>query len=259
MIRHAAFALALLMAAILPIGATAQDSRVTVFAAASIAGALDDVAALFEQRFGVAITISYAGTSSLARQIEQGAPADIFISADVAWMDHVEALGLIDDGQRVDLLGNELVLIAPNDGTTDATTDVVGLLRQVLAPGRPLAMADVEAVPAGRYGRAALQSLGIWDETSPLVVQTDNVRTALAFVARGEAPLGIVYATDAAISDDVTVVAIFDTALHPAIVYPAALLARTSNDDAVAFFAFLTGAEASEIFRGYGFVTLTGE
>lgn len=252
-------ALAFLFAALTSFAATAQDNRVTVFAAASVAGALDDIAALFEGRFDARIVVSYAGTSALARQIERGAPADIFISADVAWMDHVVGLGLVDEAHSVNLVGNRLVLIAPTDAGVSPTNDLPNLLRQTLAPGRPLAMADVEAVPAGRYGRAALQSLSIWEETEPYVVQTDNVRTALAFVARGGAPLGIVYATDAATTPDVTTVAAFEADLHPPIIYPAALLSGHNDPHVVAFFEFLTGTEAAALFREHGFVPLAGD
>ncbi|SNR50224.1 molybdate ABC transporter substrate-binding protein [Paracoccus sediminis] len=223
---------------------------VTVFAAASLKNALDEVAAEFAQRTGNTTAISYAGSNALARQIIEGAPADIFISASTDWMDEVEKAGLTR--QRGDLLGNTLVLIAHG---TDAEavpissdTDLAGML-----DGGKLAMALVEAVPAGQYGKAALENLGLWDGVQADVAQSDNVRAALALVAAGEAPLGIVYATDAAAEDNVTVVGTFPPDSHPAITYSAALL--TGADGAGrAFYDALSGDPARAIFENHGFV-----
>jgi len=250
---RAAFALAAALVALATLPAKAQPDGVTVFAAASLAGALDEIADDFTDDTGIAVTVSYAGTSALARQIELGAPADIFISADVAWMDYLEDGGLIMPETRIDLLGNRLVLVAPAVDSPDAGDDIAALIRGGVGPGGLLAMADVEAVPAGRYGKAALEALGIWAEVAPFAAQTDNVRTALAFVARGETPLGIVYATDAAAEARVAIVATFDAALHPAIVYPAAVVAGADGPAVSAFFAYLAGPEAGAVFAAHGF------
>lgn len=223
---------------------------VTVFAAASLKNALDEVAAEFAQRTGNTAAISYAGSNALARQIIEGAPADIFISASTDWMDEVEKAGLTR--QRGDLLGNTLVLIAHG---TDAEavpissdTDLAGMLN-----GGKLAMALVDAVPAGQYGKTALENLGLWDGVQADVAQSDNVRAALALVAAGEAPLGIVYATDAAAEDNVTVVGTFPPDSHPAIAYSAALLTGTDGAGR-AFYDALSGDPARAIFETHGFV-----
>lgn len=233
-----------------PLAAAAE--QVTVFAAASLRTALDDFAADWQAETGHATAISYAGSSVLAKQIVAGAPADVFISASIGWMDEVEAAGLIAGAARRDILGNSLVLIA-HGSDADAVgigpeTDLPGLL----GDGR-LAMALVDAVPAGQYGKAALESLGLWGPVAPAVAQADNVRAALALVATGEAPLGIVYATDAAAEDDVTVVGTFPPDSHPPIVYPAALLAGAADAADRAFFEALTSATATAAFRRQGF------
>ncbi len=230
--------------------AQAQD-RVLVFAAASLRNALDEAARGYS---GPPPAISYAGSSSLAKQIERGAPASIFISADRNWMDYVEQRGLLEPGTRHDLLGNRLVLVAPRGST----------LKLEIAPGMPLARAlgggrfalgDPYHVPAGMYARAALQSLGVWDSVKAHVAATENVRIALALVARGEAPLGIVYQTNAREESGVRVVGRFDAALHPPIVYPMALL-KGAVPAARAFAAYLSGAQARAIFSKHGFTPL---
>jgi molybdate transport system substrate-binding protein len=191
----------------------------------------------------------------LARQIQGGAPADIFISASVDWMDATEASGDLREGTRRDILGNTLVLIAHGGGVTpvtiDETLDLVGML-----DGGRLSMALVEAVPAGVYAKAALTSLGLWDDIEPLVAQSDNVRAALAFVAQDEAPLGIVYATDAAVEDNVTVIGTFPEGSHDPIVYPAAVAARSESAVAGAFLDFLTSDTARAIWQEHGFSVL---
>lgn len=230
--------------------AHAQD-RVLVFAAASLRNALDDAARGYP---GPAPAISYAGSSSLAKQIERGAPASIFISADRDWMSYLERRGLLEPGTRRDLLGNRLVLIAPLGST----------LKLEIAPGMPLARAlgggrlalgDPYHVPAGMYARAALESLGVWDSVKAHVAATENVRIALALVARGEAPLGIVYETDAREEPGVRVLGRFDASLHPPIVYPIALV-KGAVPDARAFEAYLRGARARAVFSKHGFTPL---
>ena len=191
----------------------------------------------------------------LALQIVAGAPADLYLSANVGWMDEVQKAGLIQDGARADLLGNTLVLIAHGRGAAPVTIseelDLVGLLG-----GGKLAMALVDAVPAGQYGKAALEALGLWEGIAPSVAQSDNVRAALALVATGEAPLGIVYATDAVASDNVTVTATFPDGSHPPIIYPAALLTNATDPADRAFYGALFGAEARTAFEKQGFNVL---
>ncbi len=232
--------------------AIAAAEGVTVFAAASLATALGEIETGFEAATGQDVTVSLAGSSALARQIQQGAPADIFISASPEWMDTVEADGLIAEGSRFDLLGNTLVLVA--FGAEAEPVEIgPGLdLSALLGEGR-LAMALVDSVPAGVYGKAALESLGLWASVAPRVAQADNVRAALAFVASGEAPLGIVYATDAAAEDDVTVVGTFPPETHPPIIYPAAALAASDTLLSEAFLAYLRGPEARAVFEAEGF------
>lgn len=248
-LRSARAAVALLLGTALP---AAGADRITVFAAASMSNAMAEIEARFEAATGHDVIVSLAGSSALARQIQQGAPADIFISANPGWMDTLEDDGLVEEGTRFDLLTNSIVLIAAG---TDAApvgigpdTDLAGLV----GDGR-LAMARVDAVPAGIYGKAALESLGLWDGVAAQVAQARNVRAALAFVATGEAPYGIVYATDAAAEDRVTVVGTFPPDTHPPIVYPAAALARSDNPLPPLFLEFLRGPQARAVFEDEGF------
>lgn len=235
--------------------AVAAAETVRVFAAASLKTALDAVAADWSERTGHATRISYAASSALAKQIEQGAPADIFISASIDWMDAVEASGIVKEGTRRDLLGNTLVLIA--HGRAVAPVEIApGLDLAGLFGAEKLAMALVDAVPAGVYGKAALTSLGIWEAVEPNVAQADNVRAALALVAAGEAPYGIVYATDAAAEDNVTVVGTFPADTHPPIVYPAALVAASTSPVASEFMEFLLTPDAARLFEAEGFRVL---
>ena len=238
-----------------PGAATADTDTVTVFAAASLTNAMAEIETGFEAASGHDLVVSLAGSSALARQIQQGAPADVFISANPGWMDALEADGLLEEGSRFDLLNNAIVLIehgADADPVTiDAELDLVGLLGE----GR-LAMALVDAVPAGIYGKASLESLGLWPAVAAHVAQSDNVRAALALVATGEAPYGIVYATDAVAEDDVTVVGTFPADSHPPIVYPAADLANRDTPAEAAFLDYLRGPEAREAFERQGFVVL---
>jgi molybdate transport system substrate-binding protein len=225
---------------------------ITVFAAASLKEALDEVSDAYTKVSGHSVTISFAGSSALARQIELGAPADLFISASPDWMDQLEASGHIRAESRVDLLGNRIVLIAPAPaeavGEITSDTDLAGLL-----DGGRLAMALTEAVPAGIYGRAALESLGLWDSVADAVAETDNVRAALALVALRAAALGIVYATDAVADPSVTVIGTFGVETHPPIIYPAAITAQSTAPQAAAFLDYLRGSAADDIFEAHGF------
>lgn len=228
----------------------AAAEEVVVFAAASLKTALDAVAADFEAETGHQVTISYAGSNALAKQIIAGAPADIFLSAAVNWMDAVEAEGLVVDGTRADLLGNSLVLIAHG---RDAGPVAIGPdLVARLGDGK-LSMAMVDAVPAGQYGKEALLSLGLWPSVEGSVAQSENVRAALALVSTGEAPLGIVYASDAVADDNVTVVATFPAESHSPITYPVALLSNAADPADRAFLAALSGEGADAIFAAQGF------
>lgn len=231
--------------------AMAED--VVVFAAASLKTALDGVAADFEAATGHEVTVSYAGSNALAKQIIDGAPADIFLSAAVNWMDEVEKEGLVVPGTRADLLGNRLVLIAHGKGVAEVEIAPGLDLAGMLDDGR-LSMAMVDAVPAGQYGKAALESLGIWSEVEGAVAQSENVRAALSLVAAGEAPFGIVYASDAAAEDNVTVVGTFPEESHPPIVYPVALLAGAADAADRAFLEALSGNAARARFLAEGFL-----
>jgi molybdate transport system substrate-binding protein len=241
--------LGLLAAPFMP---AAQAGEVTIFAAASLKNALDDAAKLYEAKTGDKVVVSYAASSALAKQIESGAPADIFFSADLDWMDYVEKKGLIDVPSRHTLLGNTLVLIAPKDLTVSLTIEKGFPLLEALGPDGKLAMAGVESVPAGKYGKAALIYLGVWDAVAPRVAQAENVRVALAYVAKGEAPLGIVYGTDARSEPAVRVVGIFPADSHPKILYPVALLA-SAKPEARNFLDFLLSSEAAPAFEAHGF------
>lgn len=235
--------------------APVHSDEITVFAAASMTNAMSELETQFEAATGHDLVVSLAGSSALARQIQQGAPADIFISANPDWMDRLEQDGLVAADTRFDLLNNAIVLIAAG---TDAMAVTVGPqmdLAGLLGDGR-LAMALVESVPAGIYGKASLESLGLWDAVAPQVAQADNVRAALAFVAVGEAPYGIVYATDAVAEDGVTVVGTFPPDTHPPIVYPAAAMAESDNPLNQTFLDFLRGAEARAAFERQGFVVV---
>jgi molybdate transport system substrate-binding protein len=232
--------------------AAAQAADVTVFAAASLKNALDDAAKRYEAKTGDKVTVSYAASSALAKQIENGAPADIFFSADLDWMDYLEQKKLIDSASRHTLLGNTLVLIAPNDSTASLVIEKNFPLLQALGADGKLAMASVDTVPAGKYGKAALTHLGVWEAVSPRVAQAENVRAALALVAKGEAPLGIVYGTDAKSEQAVRVVGTFPEDSHPKILYPVALTA-SAKPEARKFLEFLLSPEAAPSFEAQGF------
>lgn len=250
-----------LLTASLSAGLSAVSARavsaaeVTIFAAASLKNALEDIRQDFEATTGHSLTLSLAGSSLLARQIELGAPADIFLSANAKWMDHLEASGRLLRGSRRDLLANSLVLVAPAATAKPISGFDDPLLLQQLGQGK-VAMALLQAVPAGIYGKEALQSLGLWDRLAEQIAQSDNVRAALALVAAGEAPLGVVYATDALVEPRVTVLARFPTSSHAPIRYPLAQI-QPADPDAVpavsAFMKYLQSSAAQEIFSAAGF------
>jgi molybdate transport system substrate-binding protein len=247
-------------AALAPTVAQAQGGGILLFAAASLKNALDEIATAWGRDTGKPPPrISYAASSALAKQIEQGAPADIFLSADLDWMDYVAARNLILPETRVNLLGNRIVLIGPGDSKVtvnlEAGVDLARVLTNALKGGR-LAMANVDAVPAGKYGKAALETLGVWNGVKGSVAQAENVRAALLLVARGEAPLGIVYGTDAAAEPNVRIVATFPEGSHPPIVYPVARIRDSRSADAKSFLDHLRGAKARVVFEKQGFSML---
>jgi molybdate transport system substrate-binding protein len=240
--------------------AHAQGQTVTVFAAASLKTALDDVAAEWRKETGKTARISYAASGPLAKQIEAGAPADIFISADVAWMDYAAERKLIKAETRRNLLGNALVLVAPADSKAQpmeigAQTDFNALLGR---DGR-LVMGEPRSVPAGAYAQKALTSLGLWDKVKERVAQTESVRATLLFVARGEAPAGIVYRSDAHAEPKVKVLGTFPDSSHAPIVYPIAIIAASSNPDAKAFYDYLATPAASAVFKRESFDALPSD
>ncbi|MCW5693754.1 MAG: molybdate ABC transporter substrate-binding protein [Pseudolabrys sp.] len=237
-----------------PRPAAAQDT-LTVFAAASMKNALDDANAAFTKATGIKVTASYAASSALAKQIESGAPADVFISADLKWMDYVADKKLIKTDSRYNLLGNRLVLIAGKDSKLANVTIEPGFDIAALAGDGRIAVADVKAVPAGLYAKAALEKLGAWAKVEPKLAMGENVRATLAFVARGETPIGIVYETDAKVEPNVKIIATFPDNSYPPVTYP---VAATTNakPDAGKYLAFLRGDAAKAIFEKYGFSVL---
>lgn len=235
-----------------PQGAAAQDKTLTVFAAASMKNALDDVNAAYTKATGIKVASSYAASSALARQIEQGAPADVFVSADLKWMNYLAEKKAIKGDTRINLLGNKLVLIAPKDSKTGMVTIGQGFDLAKLAGDGRIATGDVKAVPAGLYAKAALEKLGAWQATEPKLATADNVRAALLLVSRGEAPLGIVYETDAKVEPGVKIVGTFPDNSHEPIIYPVAATA-TAKPDATSYLAFLRTKTAKDIFEKYGF------
>jgi molybdate transport system substrate-binding protein len=238
-----------------PTAAQAEVRPLLVFAAASLKNALDDIDEAWRRGTGKPTAISYAASSLLAKQIENGAPADLFISADSDWMDYLESRKLIKPQSRSDLLGNSIVLVASAISTVELTIAPGFALAAALGGGR-LAMADPAAVPAGRYGKAALDKLGVWDTVANRIAAAENVRAALLLVARGEAPLGIVYRTDAAVEPGVRIIGTFPPDTHPPIVYPIALTATSDNPDAPALLVYLRGAASRAQFQKAGFTAL---
>lgn len=235
--------------------AYAQGGDMVVFAAASLKTALDNVNAQWKKETGKSARISYAATSALAKQIEAGAPAQVFISADLRWMDYVAEKKLIKPEIRSNLLGNRIVLIAPKD-TAKAVDIEPGFDLAKLLNGGRLAVANVEAVPAGRYAKAALEKLGVFASVKGNLAQAENVRAALLLVSRGEAPLGIVYKTDAVADPGVEVVGTFPENTHPPIIYPVALTANATHADAAAFLTYIKSAKAKPLFEAQGFAVL---
>jgi molybdate transport system substrate-binding protein len=233
----------------------AEDRSLTVFAAASMKNALDDIDAAFTAKTGVKTAASYAASSVLAKQLEQGAPADIFVSADTDWMDYAIARKAVNEATRTNLLGNSIVLIAPKDSRIVKVTIGPGFDLARLAGDGKIATGDVSAVPVGKYAKAALENIGAWRAAEPKFAMAESVRAALTLVARGEAALGIVYATDARVEPEVKIVGVFPADSHPPIVYP---VAATTNakPEAAAYLAFLQSATAKAIFEKYGFTFL---
>lgn len=250
----AVLALSLVAAGAVP-SAQAQEQRLTVFAAASMKNALDDVDAAFTRASGIKVATSYAASSALAKQIEEAAPADVFVSADLDWMDYLDRKKLIRDDTRVNLLGNRIVLVAPRESTIANVAIGPGFDLAALADGGRIVTGDVNAVPVGKYAKAALEKLGAWTSAAPKFAMAENVRAALALVARGEAALGIVYQTDAKIEPGVRIVGVFPADSHPAIVYPVAATV-TAKPEAARYLAFLRSTAAKSIFEKYGFTFL---
>ena len=235
--------------------AHAQEKTLTVFAAASMKNALDDINAAFLKATGTKVTASYAASSALARQLEQGAPADVFASADLEWMDYSATKKTIKDDTRVSLLGNRLVLIAPKDSRIDRIEIAQDYdLVKVVGDGR-IATGEVTSVPVGKYAKGALEKLGIWASVEKKFAMADNVRAALALVARGEAVLGIVYETDAKVDKNVKIVGVFPADSHAPIVYPVAATAN-AKPEAAAYLVFLRSGIAKTVFEQYGFTFL---
>jgi molybdate transport system substrate-binding protein len=251
----AAFAAIIIVIAAAPLAAQAQDKSITVFAAASMKNALDDVDAAFTKQTGIKVVASYDASSALMKQIEGGAPADVFVSADLKWMDYGAQKKLTKDDTRVNLLGNTLVLIAPKDSKVDHVTIAPGFDLAKLAGDGRIATGDVKAVPVGIYAQAALEKLGVWSAVEPKMAMTANVRAALVLVARGEAPLGIVYSTDAKVEPGVKIVGVFPDDSHDPIIYPVAATVG-AKPEATAYLAFLRSQTAKTIFEAYGFAVL---
>ena len=226
---------------------------VTVYAAASLKEGLDNLTRQFEKQAGATVRVSYAASSALARQIENGAPTDLYISADLEWMDYLDKRKLILSASRVNLLSNRLVLIAPADDQSSIVIATNFPLAAALGRSR-LALADPASVPAGKYAKAALESLGVWQQLAPKLARAENVRAALALVARGETPFGIVYSADALAEPKVRVVGQFPANLHAPIVYPAALLTDSRSKAAAALLFFLQTPDARKVWHKYGFV-----
>jgi molybdate transport system substrate-binding protein len=229
--------------------------KVTVFAAASLKNALDDVTTAWQKETGKEAATSYAASSALAKQIESGAPADIFISADLDWMDYVAKKNLIKADSRKNLLGNRIVLVAPADKAEPVEIKKGLDLAKLLGDGR-LAMGEVKTVPAGKYGKDALESLGIWSSVESKVAGAESVRAALLLVSRGEAPYGIVYQTDAAADKGVKIVGTFPEDSHDPIIYPIALLGESKSADAQSLFDYIKSAKAVPFFEKQGFTVL---
>ena len=246
-------ALLLIAVSLAPTAARAQDDAgLTVFAAASLKEALDEAAAAYRKQTGVPVRVSYAASSALARQIEQGAPADVFFSADLEWMDYLQQRNRLDVATRRSLLGNRLVLIAPRASKAQVDLKRPATLLAALGDGR-LAVGQTRTVPAGKYAKASLESLSLWNGVRPRLAESESVRAALMLVARGETPLGIVYASDAKAEPGVRVVATFPEDSHPPIVYPVAALRGARAAQAARFLQWLASPAADALFTKRGF------
>ncbi len=258
--RRGAFAwlAAVLVAATLAPAAAprAAEQEVTVFAAASLTNALQDLGKAYREKTGVKVTFSFAASSAIARQIEAGAPADLFVSADAEWADYLQQRGLLDVATRKDILSNRLVLIAPADSTLQLKIAPGFALAAALGKNGRLSTGDPDFVPVGRYARSALTNLGVWNDVADRLLRAENVRSALAFVARGEAPLGIVYQSDVGVEKKVRIVDTFPVSSHLPIAYPAALI-KGARPGAQEFFAFLLTPESRAVFEKYGFIAIS--
>lgn len=251
---------AMLVAVVTMMSLTPETSRaadrVTVFAASSLTGAVSEISRQYAKESGQRVRLSFAASSALARQIAAGAPADIYLSANQDWMDYLADRGLIDSDSRTVQIGNRLVLVVPKNSPLQHMSITPTLdLPKFLAPDGRIAVGDPAHVPAGTYAKHALMKLGLWADAAPRLARLDNVRHALALVERGETPLGIVYATDAKITDRVRIVGEFPSDTHPAITYPFAILKDRRNDNVAAFYAYLTGESGLAVFRNYEFTT----
>lgn len=234
--------------------AESTDNELLVFAAASLTNALDEIGKAYTRQTQQPVKFSFAASSALARQLESGARADVFFSADLEWMDYVQARNLIDRSSRHNVLSNRLVLVAPADSRIELKIAPGFELAAALGSNGRLATGDPDSVPVGKYARSALTSLGVWNDVADRLVRADNVRSALAFIARGETPLGIVYETDARVEKRVRIVDFFPADSHSPIVYPVAV-ASNARPSARQFVEFLQSAPAQEIFKKYGFTT----
>ena len=234
--------------------AHAAEAPLTVFAAASLKESMDEAAGAYQAASGQQVRVSYAASSALARQVQQGAPADVFVSADLDWMDVLQRDGLVDASSRSELLGNTLVLVAPAASAARPLELRAGLdLRPLLGERGRIALGMVDSVPAGKYAKAGFESLGMWEAVEPRVAGVENVRAALMLVARGEAPLGVVYGSDARAEPRVRVLATFPAGSHPEIVYPAAKVAASRHPHAARFVLWRQNDEARAIFASHGF------
>ncbi|MDL4913688.1 MAG: molybdate ABC transporter substrate-binding protein [Enterobacterales bacterium endosymbiont of Blomia tropicalis] len=248
------------LAAVLSVSLAGQAvaaEKITVFAAASLTNALQDIATQYQKKSGVEVVSSFASSSTLARQIEQGAPADLFISADQQWMDDAVAKKSMIDNTRFTLLGNDLVLVAPRSASAKAVTINEKTDWKSLLKGERLAVGDPAHVPAGIYAKEALQKLGAWETVSPVMARGNNVRAALALVERNETPYGIVYGSDAVASNKVQVVGTFPESSHKAVEYPMAIVKDHDGSAVTAFYNYLKGPEAATVFKHYGFTPKT--
>lgn len=250
MARRVLFGFVLGVVATLATAARAADA--TVYAAASLTNALQEIGDAYGKKSGDHIKFSFAASSTLAKQIEAGAGASIFLSADEAWMDYLEQRKLIEAGSRMSLLGNRLVLVVPSDKPLKLTISTAGDWLQALPSGR-IVTGDPAHVPVGKYAQQAFTRLGLWDKVEPRLARADNVRAALALIERGEAAAGVVYATDAAGSRAATVAGVFPEGSHDAISYPLALVAGKASPEARAFVDYIKGPEAKDTFIKYGF------